>query len=398
MQQEIFRTIDADGAIHVSTTPLLNEGVRGFYIDKEGIRHIGFSTEQDLRAAFNIPDDYDLTSFKPNSWVQQDADGPFIAHQVKAIFTPPSPGKQVLEDLLSQIQRKSPKATFKHKEVLNSKHKRMLEISVMDPHIGMQCYAPGSDHAYDVDFASQLYMWAVSELSHLGMNYGNISEILFPIGNDFLHAEPMALAKGIGHATAGGTVQPEMIAWHQAYIEGERLLREAITFLSELAPVHVIVIPGNHDRYSAFTLGRVMNAYFYNNENVRVDCDASPYKFKRYGVNLIGFEHGHSVAPIRLAALMANECPQDWSETSYREWHLGDQHRKGSSKPATLEEQGVSVEYLPSLVAPNEWHRIKSFNWQKRGAMAWVWDYHYGPTARLQVNLNSYTGKPYQAP
>ena len=54
----------------------------------------------------------------------------------------------------------------------------------------------------------------------------------------------------------------------------------------------------------------------------------------------------------------------------------------------------MSVEYLPSLTPPNEWHRRKSFNWQKRGAMAYVWDYYTGPTARLQVNLNSYTGQP----
>jgi hypothetical protein len=271
----------------------------------------------------------------------------------------------------------------------------MLEISVVDPHLGMQCYAPGADHNYTIELAKQLYSWAISELCALAVNYGPVDEILLPIGNDFLHAEPMALAKGVGHATAGGTVQPEMLAWHHVYVEGEKLLREAILFLSGIAPVHVLVVPGNHDRYSAFTLGRVMEAYFHNDKNVTVEADPSPYKFKRFGVNLIGFEHGHSVAAVRLAALMANERPQDWAETRYREWHLGDQHRKGSSKPSMLEEQGVSIEYLPSLVAPNEWHRIKSFNWQKRGAMAWLWDYHYGPLSRLQVNIDSYSGLPY---
>jgi hypothetical protein len=34
-----------------------------------------------------------------------------------------------------------------------------------------------------------------------------------------------------------------------------------------------------------------------------------------------------------------------------------------------MEEQGGSVEYLPGLTPPNEWHRIKSFNWQKRAGM-----------------------------
>ena len=125
-------------------------------------------------------------------------------------------------------------------------------------------------------------------------------------------------------------------------------------------------------------------------ERVEVVADASPYKFHQYGVNLIGFEHGHSITPIRLAALMANECPEGWlaSKDGYREWHIGDQHRKGSAKPSVMEEQGVSVEFLPGLTPPNEWHRLKSFNYQKRGSMAFVWDKKAGPIARLQVNVN----------
>ena len=90
---------------------------------------------------------------------------------------------------------------------------------------------------------------------------------------------------------------------------------------------------------------------------------------------------------------MANECKDAWSQTVYREWHCGDQHRKGSGKPMMFEEQGVSVEFLPGLTPPNEWHRIHSYNWQKRAGMAFVWDYTAGCIARIQTNVNSYTGE-----
>ncbi len=82
-----------------------------------------------------------------------------------------------------------------------------------------------------------------------------------------------------------------------------------------------------------------------------------------------------------------------WQESLFCEWHLGDQHRKASAKPSTFEEQGVSVEYLPSLTPANEWHRLKGFNWQKRGGTAFVYDFASGPLARLQVNFDNYTGK-----
>jgi hypothetical protein len=58
-----------------------------------------------------------------------------------------------------------------------------------------------------------------------------------------------------------------------------------------------------------------------------------------------------------------------------------------------MEEQGVSVEFLPGLTPPNEWHRLKSFNWQKRAGMAFVWDAKAGCILRAQANIDSYTGR-----
>jgi len=154
--------------------------------------------------------------------------------------------------------------------------------------------------------------------------------------------------------------------------------------------LYIYQVPGNHSRMADFTLANILKAYFRNDPNIIIDASSSPYKFHRFGTTLIGYEHGHSVSAIRLAALMANERKKDWAETEYREFHLGDQHRKGSSKPAAFEEQGVSIEYIPGLTSPNEWHRLKAFNHQKRGAMAFVYDYDTGPVARFQHNIQKF--------
>ena len=391
-KQEILTGVSATGEIVVTTTPFDASSIQTFYEDNDGTRHLGFRTEEDLRAAYNVPDDYETASITTNNWVQQDDKGAFIAHQIKAIFKPPTPGRVVMEQLLEEIKTKSPITPLKFEE--DTPGKRMLEISIADPHIGLQCFQGQADEDYNFTIARYRYINAVQRLVKAAEVYGPFDRVLFPFGNDYLHADPLPNKHG-GYATTGGTPQPEMMDWYQSYIFGERLLRETLTYLSEVAPVDAPVIMGNHDGNSTFTLGRVMNAYFHNDSNVNVDASPSPYKFVEYGCNLIGFEHGHSVNAVRLAALMANEVPDAWARTAggYREWHLGDQHRKGSAKPSMLEEQGVSVEYLPSLVAPNTWHREKSFNNQKRGCMAWVWDREAGPVARLQVNLNSVTGE-----
>jgi hypothetical protein len=267
----------------------------------------------------------------------------------------------------------------------------MLEIAIADPHLGMVCYSPHSDLDYNLDIAEKTFLWAVENLLENGQIYGALEEIVFVMGNDFLHAEPTPTNKGTNYTTTSGVAQPEMTDWHHVYERGELLLIQAIDRLKEVAPVRVLEISGNHDRYTSFTMARVMNAYYRNDDNVKVDCRPSPYKFIHYGCNLIGFQHGSGLAQVRLAALMANEAPDEWAATKdgYREWHLADQHRKGSAKPSALEEQGVSVEFLPSIVVPNGWHREKSFNHQKRGAMGWIWNHDIGPEARLQVNLSN---------
>jgi hypothetical protein len=264
-------------------------------------------------------------------------------------------------------------------------HRRAFEICIMDPHVGLLCQKPEADAPWDLDMSAMAIMRSIDDLVAKAKNFGPFEQAFLPFGNDFVHSDT------VFHTTTAGTGQPEAIAWHAVYDRAESIAIEMVNRLRKVAKhLYVYEVPGNHSRMADFTLARLLRAHFRNDKNIHVDASSSPYKFHRFGKTLIGYEHGHSVSPIRLAALMANECKKDWAETEYREFHLGDQHRKGSSNPAAFEEQGVSIEYIPGLTAPNEWHRLKGFNHQKRGAMAWVYDFHTGPVARFQHNISQY--------
>ncbi len=308
--------------------------------------------------------------------------------QVKVWLRRKQPEVRSLEVLLEKIARHGPIVAPKAKRPAKGKPRRELEISLVDPHFGMHCFKPGADHDWGMDTCERMVLEMTRGLLEAAEVYGPFERIFMPIGNDLMHAD------NVFHTTTQGTPQPEMEAWQHTYVRAEELLIRQIETIKAVAPVEILTVMGNHDRQSAFTLGRLLRAYYRHDNSVLVNASVDPYKFHHYGVNLIGFEHGHSIhQTVRLAALMANECRDVWGQTVYREWHLGDQHRKGSSKPSVMEEQGVSVEFLPGLTPPNEWHRLKSFNWQKRAGMAFVWDRSAGPIARLQVNVNSYTGK-----
>lgn len=316
----------------------------------------------------------------------------YTNYQVKVWLKRKSNAKIALEEIYDKIKEHSPIVPNIHliKRVKDKKIQRELEISIMDLHLGLRCYKGASDSNYSPEFAGRIMMTILDELLVLAKVYGPYERIIFPMGNDFLHAD------NVYGTTTSHTPQPEAEAWQNTFLHGEQLGLAIIERIKKDAPVKVITVPGNHARHSEIALGRLLNAYYHNDKNVEVDATLSPYKFHNYGVNLIGFEHGHSIRQqLRLAALMANECRLNgvWEKARYCEWHLGDQHRKASGKPMHFEEQGVSVEFLPGLVAPNEWHRIHSFNWQQRAGMAFVWDKSAGPISRFQVNVDNYTGK-----
>lgn len=370
-----------DGTIEVEASPRV-EHARVVSRDADGVRHIGLRSEAELRRYFDVPDNYRTQLIRPNSWPQQDAEGPFIANQMRGLFTPPKQEELAVARLLDDLRKASPKVPKLRRKPGPKSDACMLEVSVFDLHLGMVTQKGSADADYDMDTAEQLYLWAIEELIRGASGY-EIEKILFPMGNDYMHVDTP------GHTTTKGTFQAESAFFHTIFERGMRLLIAAIDRLKEVAPVHIVVIPGNHDETSAIHMGYVIAAYYHNDPNVVVDTGPDPYKFVEYGVNLIGFEHGNGQKQVRMAALMAQECRDAWARTVYREWHFGDQHRKGG-----FEEQGVSMEFLPSLVPGNYWHRKQTFNNQKRGAMAFVWSKRRGPVSRLQVNLDSYTGRP----
>ncbi len=298
-------------------------------------------------------------------------------YQIKVWLQRKTPTRVAAERLLESIGTRSPKVP----EIKRTKKgSYMLEVSIMDVHYGMRCWKGLADEDYNPEIAERLFLGSVEELLARAEGY-DIEQILFVCGNDFLHSEPNG-------KTTKGVPQQEADDPQRTFERGIDLLIAAIDRLKETAPVHVPFIAGNHANDSEIHLGHVIKAYYRNDANVTVDAELSPYKVYEYGINAIFFEHGNEVPNTRLPSVFAAEYPEIWGRTTWREAHLGDQHRKGTAKPAAFEEQGVSVEFLPSLVTGNKWHKGRGFNHQKRGAMAFVWHKEHGLIVRLQVNVS----------
>lgn len=201
------------------------------------------------------------------------------------------------------------------------------------------------------------------------------AKILFPCGNDYFNTDIL------GRTTTRGTAVDEMPHWKQSFLHGRRLLVEAIDHLRTLAPVHVVIVNGNHDTQRAFYLGEVLAAHFSRTAGVVVDNSPPQRKYVHYGANLLAFSHGNHERHASLPLLMATEFPQAWAATRHREWHLGHWHSKRHKLFLPCEDQqGVLVRIVPSLCPADAWHASMGYR-GKLAAEAYFWDENEGCVA-----------------
>ena len=267
---------------------------------------------------------------------------------------------------------------FKYK---NFTDKNLLELSLFDLHLGKLSDHLETNDGYNLDKAAFRSIECITDLVSKAKIY-NLDRILFPIGNDFFNSDTLY------NTTTKGTPQDEESKWQRTFIFGRKLLTHIIDELTKVAPVDVLVVPGNHDYQRMFYLGDALECWYQNNKNVTVCNEFSARKYYKYGNSLIGFTHGSEEKLNDLPMIMANENPDNWAKTKYREFHLGHFHRKKDIKfLSSNETQGVTIRQLRSLSATDSWHHKKGYIGSIKSGEAFVWSYDKGLVANLFHNL-----------
>jgi hypothetical protein len=247
----------------------------------------------------------------------------------------------------------------------------LYEIDMQDIHFGRLTWNEESGESYDLPIAQAAIESTLIKL--LSMVKGqNISKILFPLGNDFFNVDNKF------NTTTGGTPQQESERWQKTFKRGREICTWIIDTCSQIAPVDVLIIPGNHDEQRSFYLGDALECWYHNNPNVLIDNRAAKRKYYSFGKNLIGYAHGYDEPLARLPLLMAIDEPQRWASSIYREWHTGDKHNKKDLVTKTDEGSGVVIRILRSLAASDAWtfnkgyrslRASESFLWQADGGL-----------------------------
>lgn len=290
----------------------------------------------------------------------------FIDHplwQVKAQFEQ-RPGALVLNAFIEHFHEMAKSHSPKRwSSPPRQRGDSLLEVDIPDMHLSKLAWGQETRHGdYDSKIGAALFRSAVDYFCEQAKEL-NPSRILFPIGNDYFHAD-------FSDSTTAGTRVDVDSRWQKMFLLGCDLAVKSLEKLSTIAPVDVLIVPGNHDGERCQYLGLYLKAWFRLNPHITIDAGPSPTKYYRFGKNLIGFNHGNEIKPTKLPLIMAREKPQDWAECNGRcEWHLGHFHRE-----MLFEEVGVVVRFLSSLCGTDAWHSNKGFVGNRPRATSMTFD------------------------
>lgn len=257
--------------------------------------------------------------------------------------------KILKEELIEGLRSLAPYSKLElTKKELKQKSK-LLCISLPDLHFGKTVVD-------NLELSvTQKVVKAIAKLIQLS-SHNNIDRIVFPVGNDLLNVDSMM------YTTTRGTHQFQNENIKSAYINARVTMCGVINYLKTIAKVDLIIVTGNHDSLTAFTLGDALESYYYNDKNVTINNTISTRKYYTYGENLIGFTHGDKEKHSDLPLIMAQEVPKKWAESKTREWHLGHFHREKTIKYVSIDSAiGVKIRILPSLSGTDDWHYEKGY-------------------------------------
>lgn len=361
------------------------------YDYKNGTRLLAVQTKNringvdDLARLYNVDlEVWEAVQFKPGTYevTTKAPDGtvtttPMYVSRATFVKKKIAEVKEDYEEILNQFIAKAASHAPTYLPIARTPKQRnlALEICIPDAHFGKLCRGAETGFGnYDLNIAKQRYQDAISAI--LGsVDHDTIEQILFVTGNDFLNSDNKS------GTTERGTPQDNDSRYHKVFDVATETLIAAIENFRLIAPVKVLNIPGNHDRLSAWHMGRQLKMWFRNADDVEVDSSDTMFKCWEFGNVLLGFTHGDGGKRKDYPLDLAVQFPEQWGRTRFREIHTGDKHQL-----RVEESKGVRVRILPSLSEEDCWHSTSRYIGNIKSAEAFVW--HREDGLRHQHSFN----------
>ena len=252
-------------------------------------------------------------------------------------------------------------------------------VGVSDWHFMKQTYDKDWNSVYDKEKAIQILTETNNSLISQMSTRGRPDVIYLPVGTDNLHVDnpEQMTTKG---TEQGSCTDGDWAGSLQEYVD---VTIAMVEMFSQIAPVQVIVIPGNHDNHTSELLGVLLATLYEEKERVTVNRSHWPRHYFRYGNTCMGFAHGDGISLPKLKRSLhqfilveAKEYGVDISSCTEFLFFTGHVHYDSFEDLG-----GVKHFVIPSLSGTDEWHRSSGYVGSKKESAIYIVDKVFGRRA-----------------
>lgn len=242
--------------------------------------------------------------------------------------------------------------------------KLLTLYNFFDYHVGMLAWHMEGGADWDLAIAEQTGIAAMQSL----VNSAPASKVgVVNIGGDFLHFDGLVpetpTSKHIVDADSRfGKIVDVAIS----------LIRQLVALaLQKHETVVLLIMEGNHDISSSLWLRKMFGALYADEPRVTVHQRELPYYALEWGVNLLGFHHGHLKKNEALPGLFAAMFREMWGRCPKVTIHVGHRHHKEQK-----DLNGARVIQWPTLAAMDA-HSARHgyFTDRELTALTYHWDF-----------------------
>ena len=266
------------------------------------------------------------------------------------------PEQRAMELILEEMKKHAPEPKVprwkKKPRGKLPKTKYLFVPCLYDLHLAALAWAVETGQNWDIKIACKAHQYALADLVHRVGGY-QIERILYVIGNDFFHVNAE------DNKTKLGTSQDVDGRLAMALFRGCDIVKAGLLMLRDIAPIDIVLIPGNHSPEQELTLAMYLEGRFHDDPHVNVDFTPKKRKGYVHGSVFLGLTHGERIKEERLAMLYLTDpaWKVDIANARRAEIFRGHLHTGGSVEFGNYEvHSGIGVRRVPSIVATNKWH------------------------------------------
>lgn len=257
-------------------------------------------------------------------------------------------------------------------EVSDLSDKLLNQYTFTDYHIGMLAWHKEGGDNWNVEIAEKTLKQCFTDMIQRAPKAKSC--VINQLG-DYFHFDSMTPETPTsGHPLDSDTRAEKMVEC--AINSFDYLITEA---LRHHDTVYVVIAQGNHDLYSSIWLRKMFMHMYKNNERLVFIDNSLPFYAFEWGVQMLGYHHGHKVKFDKLPSLFMDQFRDMYGRTKKTAIHMGHYHHQ------EIKEVGTTVVEMHRTLAARDSHASYGGYHSERASDVITYHKDHGEVSRCTV-------------